>query len=960
MSPPTEPATTSIPTAVPATRKAKEGVAEPRTASRGELPPSGTSVAWLADAGLVALFLALTFLLGVFPLKDADVYWHLKTGDWIRQMGRVPRIDLFTYTRSLEPWIDLHWIFQVSISWVYQHGGVVGLNLAKCAVTCVAMLLLVTARQREWPVWVMLVAWLPALLVLGGRIYVRPETLTLLYLSIFLAVLTRWDRHPLLAAVVLPIVQILWVNSQGLFVLGPIILVFALIDATLRSGSFGPGRQRWWRIVGIGSLATFAACLVNPYGIHGALFPVQIAGTMSNPIFSQTIGELTPVPLFIERAGLRNLPLQLHLLTMALGAMSFLVPLIWVIGIRLFGTRPIVITRPGLEKPDTARKGKGKGKGRSKKAERKEAVEAGSTTAGAGWRLSPFRLLLFAAFSLLSLQATRNTHQFAAVVGSVTAWNFGEWAAAIRRRRIDLAAAGSIPTRSSTSSPMAPRLAAAIAIGWVILWVGSGWFYEMTGEKRTISLGEDTLFFPHAAARFAGLPEMPDKFLSFHNGHASLFEYYHGPERKVYTDPRLEIAGPEFYARYHALDQAIRDDRPGWQAELDRIGRPVILVNHENNAALGATLFRDGRWRCVWFDPIAAVYVHDTATEAVRRHAVDFGARHFRPDPAAGSRSIAELTASARAFRTYLMGTGPAHAEFAWLGLDDARRMVRAAADSADGWKLAGQIELFREPSANSPRFRLPFDPVFDLSIVRATYALRHGWELSPGDFTTLWMLSLSYDQRLMYEAAAPKKEALIALYPINQSQAKTQADEAATLAEYRQKLGPPPPSTWRNLAELEQIVTKMLGEGRAETAANLLEQGYPPQGIPWELLDRIATLRLHLGEPARARELWRKAASGPESAVAMARIGTTYLVEGDFDAARQSYREALHLRPDLFEAAYSGAVLEQDAGDATAAYDLARKAVAAARNDLSRSAARALAARVMPFASKADSATSP
>ena len=51
--------------------------------------------------------------------------------------------------------------------------------------------------------------------------------------------------------------------------------------------------------------------------------------------------------------------------------------------------------------------------------------------------LSPFRLLLFVAFSWLSLQATRNTHQFAAVVGAVTAWNFGEWAAAIRRPQAD-------------------------------------------------------------------------------------------------------------------------------------------------------------------------------------------------------------------------------------------------------------------------------------------------------------------------------------------------------------------------------------------------------------------------------------------------------------------------------------------------------------------------------------------
>jgi len=102
----------------------------------------------------------------------------------------------------------------------------VALNLAKCVVTCVAVLILITTRRRDWPIWATLVAWLPALLVLGGRMYVRPETLSLLYLSIFLAVLTRWDRHPYLVAI-LPFVQVAWVNSHGLFVLGPIILVMA-------------------------------------------------------------------------------------------------------------------------------------------------------------------------------------------------------------------------------------------------------------------------------------------------------------------------------------------------------------------------------------------------------------------------------------------------------------------------------------------------------------------------------------------------------------------------------------------------------------------------------------------------------------------------------------------------------------------------------------------------------------
>ena len=284
---------------------------KPRARGPGEAPtprgpaPRSPLLRFLDCAG-VGLFLALTFLLGAFPLKDTDFWWHLKTGDMIRQSGRVPTVDIFTFSVPPgTPWIDLHWIFQVALSWGYAHGGVVALNLAKCAITCVAVFFLVTARRRGWPVWAMLIAWLPALLVLGGRMYVRPETLSLLYLSIYLAVLFRIDRLPALAFA-LPAVQVAWVNTQGLFVLGPIVLSFALIDAALRPGSFAKARRPWWRKVGLATFLTGVACLINPYGLSGALYPLELARTMSNPIFSTSIGELTPIPLFIQQVRLRE------------------------------------------------------------------------------------------------------------------------------------------------------------------------------------------------------------------------------------------------------------------------------------------------------------------------------------------------------------------------------------------------------------------------------------------------------------------------------------------------------------------------------------------------------------------------------------------------------------------------------------------------------------------------------
>ncbi len=935
----------------------KESPAKARSAA-GEPSEPRPWQGWLADAGLITLFLSLTFLLGIFPLKDADFYWHLRTGDLIRQTGQVPHVDIFTFQRLGTPWIDLHWIFQIGISWVYQHGGVVGLNLAKCGVTCLAVLLLVTARRPDWPVWIMTLAWLPALLVLGGRMYVRPETLTLLYLASFLAIVTRWDRRPALAFL-LPLVQIAWVNSQGLFVLGPVVLIFALLDSAMRRGAFAPERRRWWLTIGIASVATAAACVVNPYGFTGALYPLQLASTMGNPVFSQSIGELMPVPEFIRRTPewWSNLPLVLHLATIALGALSFLVPLCWSIGARLSGSEVSPANAAGeaeVRSRSQKKTGRERRGSKSKISSARGTGKARSTPAeiepSRVWRISPFRLLLYLTFCLLSLQATRNTHQFAAVIGSVTAWNFAEWAALLRRRR------ASLPAPVPNSSGMTLRVITSSVIAMLMVWILSGSYYALCGEHRTIGLGEEPLWFPHEATRFAGKPGMPERFLGFHNGHASLYEYYHGPERKVYTDPRLEVAGADLFQRYRDLEQRMLKDQPGWDGELDQMGRPAVLVDHEFSSGLGATLLRSNHWRCVWFDAIAAVFVHDSYRSIVDVDTVDFAARHFRAAESAKPQGLAALAASARALRNYVIFESQARPDRArplvWLGEDFARRILRDAPDSIDGWKNLGQIELFREPpAAPSPRFRLPLDPVFDLSLIRATYALKRASQVAPNDFLTLIYLRMAYEVRSMTEAVLPILDRIAAVRPINVQQVDQQSQASAARAEVERKLGSRPSLVWANKSDLAQVETALLASGRTESAAKLLEGAIPAERAPWEVVERTATLWLHLGEPVRARRLLEQAAEPTLPAIREARIGTTYLVEGDFAAARSHYRRALEASPDSFEAHYCLAVLEQDAGDAVASYDHALRAIELAPHDAARSAARVIASSVAKFA---------
>ena len=221
--------------------------------------------------------------------------------------------------------------------------------------------------------------------------------------------------------------------------------------------------------------------------------------------------------------------------------------------------------------------------------------------------------------------------------------------------------------------------------------------------------------------------------------HAALFEFYHGPERKVYTDPRLEVTGPALYARYMKLAGMLQNYAPGWQAELDRIGRPVVLTDHEYS---DGQLCHDARRR-----PLAVRLVRPDRRGIRPRSGRGSGpaacgrlrSAHFQPDSSSQSRRLIERIALAKAFRSYSNGV-PSHRSdlvwpLVWLGLDNCRGILREVPDSTIGWKMLGQTEIAREPAPPlpSPRYRLPFDPVADLSLVRATYALRHAARTGAG-----------------------------------------------------------------------------------------------------------------------------------------------------------------------------------------------------------------------------------
>jgi hypothetical protein len=158
-----------------------------------------------------------------------------------------------------------------------------------------------------------------------------------------------------------------------------------------------------------------------------------------------------------------------------------------------------------------------------------------------------------------------------------------------------------------------------------------------------------------------------------------------------------------------------------------------------------------------------------------------------------------------------------------------------------------------------------------------------------------------------------------------------------------RAVLGAPPPSDWKNRNELETLVARHLDEGRAGSAARLIEDAYRPEARAWKITDQIATLRLHLGDTEGARRVWHEARNVPRPALRESRLALTYLADEQYDEAREHVARSLEGEPRLFEALYLGAMLEADASHGEAAARLARRALEAAPGTLAETSVRRL-----------------
>lgn len=238
---------------------------------------------WLVASGLFACFLLLISFQW-HEIYSTDLGWQLRTGEWIVQHGGVPHEDQLSfatrppYTEKVRPWVEARWLFCVTQYLIWTFGERIGIGGATAstlfATFVIGSLFLVlgwpSRRLAATPIGVFIFA----LTIWSGasRFVTRPEILSYFFIALYLVLLERRSRW----IWTIPLVQILWTNSHGLFIFGPILLWMFVVCGELQrliSGAGPQGQRAADRsLIIIAALAT-VACFMNPYGIEGVEFP---------------------------------------------------------------------------------------------------------------------------------------------------------------------------------------------------------------------------------------------------------------------------------------------------------------------------------------------------------------------------------------------------------------------------------------------------------------------------------------------------------------------------------------------------------------------------------------------------------------------------------------------------------------------------------------------------------------
>jgi hypothetical protein len=203
-------------------------------------------------------------------VADPDVWWHLRTGEWMLQHHALLRADFFSATNAGKPYAAYSWLFELLITKWFQYAGTVGLVAYSASVVlaiAVASRHLIKRLQTDFS-YIALISFTACFLL--SRLFTpRPWLFTILFFVLELDILMHARKTGKTRELLwLPIIFALWANIHIQFIDGLIVLGIALAEALGSRFNLWAGTRLRASALWLALAGSVLGTLVNPFGWH--------------------------------------------------------------------------------------------------------------------------------------------------------------------------------------------------------------------------------------------------------------------------------------------------------------------------------------------------------------------------------------------------------------------------------------------------------------------------------------------------------------------------------------------------------------------------------------------------------------------------------------------------------------------------------------------------------------------
>lgn len=239
----------------------------------------------------------IALVLCIRKVHEPDLWWQLRTGEYIVENKEVPNTDVFSFTYTGKPWLNVKWGFEVGQAAIVKWLGPEYLPLPQffANVLMLAFLVLIMRNleaKNQRSTALKSAALLLFLLGMSYRMNGRPELVSYTFTALYLFVFTQfWCGKQKWIFALLP-AQMLWANLHEGYgtgmVISAIFIITLWIEFHLDGKTTSSARNTLLKQTAI-VVASWLVVAAHPGGLQMIWHPYEIFTQLTKNQFTQEI-----------------------------------------------------------------------------------------------------------------------------------------------------------------------------------------------------------------------------------------------------------------------------------------------------------------------------------------------------------------------------------------------------------------------------------------------------------------------------------------------------------------------------------------------------------------------------------------------------------------------------------------------------------------------------------------------